>query len=151
MIYMILFVSFKKQTLSLFQNPSTSSRYMIPIPIVTAVQHLNEDPMIVDDQQRVMDQIRQMRQQQDDEFNTIMERNANAIHSPVYTIDTMTMRAIDTMAMLDQSIMLVHDNLARYQAIMLAHDNMINESDRDNLTNLVTFLDECTFFRRQSI
>ncbi len=116
--YMILFVSFKKQTLSLFQNPSTSSRYMIPIPIAA------------NDQQRVMDQIRQMRQQQDDELNTIMERDAN---SPVYT---MTMRE---QAARSQAIMLAHDNLhrsqARYRAMMLAHDNMINESDRDNLIN----------------
>jgi hypothetical protein len=99
---------------------------MIPIPIVTAVQPLNEYPMIVDDQQRVMDQIRQMRQQQDDELNTIMERDAN---SPMYIMTTREQAAIR----------LAHDRFdisqTRYRAMMLVHDNMINESDRDNLIN----------------
>ena len=46
---------------------------MTPIPTVAAVQPLNEDLMI--DHQHVIDQIRQVRRQQDDEFFVFMEQN----------------------------------------------------------------------------
>ena len=65
----------KKQTTSLFKKPNTSSRYMSSIDTVAAVHPLNEDLMI--DHQHVIDQLRQVRRQQDDEFFVFMEQNGH--------------------------------------------------------------------------
>ena len=52
---------------------------MTSIPTVAAVQPLNEDLMIVH-QQHVIDQLRQVRRQQDDEFFAFMEQNGQQQH-----------------------------------------------------------------------
>ena len=58
---------FKKQTVSFIQKPSTSSRYMSSIATVADVHPLNH----------VIDQLRRVRREQDDEFFVFMEQNGH--------------------------------------------------------------------------
>ena len=58
---------FKKTNSIIIQKPSTSSRYMSSIATVTDVHPLNH----------VIDQLRQVRRQQDDEFFVFMEQHGH--------------------------------------------------------------------------
>ena len=58
---------FKKQTVSFIQKPSTSSRYMSSIATVADVHPPNH----------VIDQLRRVRREQDDEFFVFMEQNGH--------------------------------------------------------------------------